>query len=85
MEMNLASCWEGVRLSMLLESPWTSPEVPELPGNSPASSLTVEINNNPEVPQKFPRLLLKFPGLPRKFAGLPWGSAPFSGKPDTLS
>ena len=62
---------------------------PELPrkffGDFPGSSLTVEINSNPEVPRKFPRLLQKLPGLPRKFPRLPRRSAPFSGKPDTLS
>ena len=37
----------------------------------PGSSLTVELNSNPEVPRKFPRLPRKFPRLPRKFPGLP--------------
>ena len=63
----------------LLESPRTSPEVPrtspEVLGDFPGSSLTVELNSNPEVPRKFPRLPRKFPGLPRKFPGLPWRSA----------
>ena len=49
-----ASLVSGLQSPMpeLLESPWASPEVPQLPR--------------------------KFPGLPRR-------SAPFSGKPDTLS
>ena len=63
----------------LLESPRTSPEVsrtsPEVFGDFPGSSLTVELNSNPEVPRKFPRLPRKFPRLPRKFPGLPWRSA----------
>ena len=54
-------------------------------GDFPRSSLTVELNSNPEVPRKFPRLPRKFPKLPRKFPGLPRRSAPFSGKPDALS
>ena len=56
----------------LLESPRTSPEVF---GDFPWSSLTVELNSNPEVPRKFPRLPRKFPGLPRKFPELPRRSA----------
>ena len=63
----------------LLESPRTSPEVPrtspEVFGDFPGSSLTVELNSNPEVPRKFPRLPRKFPGLPWKFPGLPPRSA----------
>ena len=63
----------------LLESPRTSPEVPrtspEVFGDFPGSSLTVELNSNPEVPRKFPRLPRKFPGLPRKFPGPPRRSA----------
>ena len=62
---------------------------PQLPrkffGDFPGSSLTVEFNSNPGVPRKFPRLPRKFPELPRRFPGLPRRSAPFSGKPDTLS
>ena len=54
-------------------------------GDFPGSSLTVELSSNPDVPRKFPRLPRKFPKLPRKFPGLPRRSAPFSGKPDTLS
>ena len=57
-------------------------KLPELPrkffGDFPGSSLTVELDSNPEVPRKFPRLPLEVPGLPRR-------SAPFSGKPDTIS
>ena len=71
-------------------------EVPRLPrkfakltrkffGDFPGSSLTVELNNNPGVPRKFPRLPRRFPKLPRRFPKLPRRSAPFSGKPDTLS
>ena len=62
---------------------------PQLPqkffGDFPGSSLTVELNSNPGVPRKFPRLPRKFPKLPRRFPGLRRRSAPFSGKPDTLS
>ena len=36
-------------------------------GDFPGSSLTVELNSNPEVPRKFPGLPQKFPKLPRKF------------------
>ena len=47
----------------LLESPWASPEVPELPrkfpSDFPGSSLTVESSSNPDVPRKFPG---DFPG-----------------------
>ena len=67
----------------LLGSPQNSPEVPrtspEVFGDFPGSSLTVELNSNPEVPRKFPRLPRKFPGLPRKFPGLPRRSAPSLG------
>ena len=74
----------------LLESPRTSPEFRGLPrkffGDFPGSSLTVELDSNPEVPRKFPKRPQKFPRLPRKFPGLPRRSlTPFSGKPDTLS
>ena len=68
---------------------WKAPALPrkfpELPrkffGDFPGSSLslTVELNSNPEVPRKFPRLLRKFPGLPRKFPdflSLLFGDAP---------
>ena len=41
---------------------------PELPrkffGDFPGSSLTVELNSNPEVPRKFPKLPRKFPDFP---------------------
>ena len=61
------------------EVPRTSPEVsrtsPEVFGDFPGSSLTVELNSNPEVPQKFPKLPRKFPKLPWKFPGLPRRSA----------
>ena len=64
----------------LLESPWTSPEVPrtspEVFGDFPGSSLTVELNSNPGVPRKSPRLPRKFPGLPRRFPDFP-GGQPF--------
>ena len=69
--------------------PGLSRKFPELPwkffGDFPASSPTVDLNSNPEVPRKFPRLPRKFPGLPQKFPGFPRRSAPFFGKPDTLS
>ena len=59
-------------------------EVPGLPrkflklpqkffGDFPGSSLTVELNSNPEVPQKFPKLPRKFPKIPRKFLDFPGG------------
>ena len=61
----------------LLGSPRTSPEVPrtspEVSGDFPGSSLTVELNSNPEVPRKFPKLPRKFPKLPRKFPDFPGG------------
>ena len=61
----------------LLGSPRTSPEVPrtspEVFGDFPGSSLTVELNSNPEVPRKFPKLPRKFPNLPRKFRDFPGG------------
>ena len=61
----------------LLGSPRASPQVPrtspELFGDFPGSSLTVELNCNPEVPRKFPKLSRKFPGLPRKFRDFPGG------------
>ena len=65
----------------LLGSPRTSPEVPRTSrkffGDFPGSSLTVELNSNPEVPRKFPKLPRKFPKLPRKFPDFP-GGQPFS-------
>ena len=61
----------------LLGSPQTSLEVPrtspEVFGDFPGSSLTVELNSNPEVPRKFPKLPQKFPKLPRKFRDFPRG------------
>ena len=63
----------------LLGSPRTSPEVPrtspEVFGDFPGSSLTVELTGNPEVPRKFPKLPRKFPKLPRKFRDFPGGRA----------
>ena len=57
-----------------------------LKGSSPATSPeAVESHSNSKLSRKFPRLSRKFPGLHRKFPGLPRRSAPFSGKPDTLS
>ena len=72
LETNLASCWEGVRLSQAREVLRTSPEVSR-------KVLSVELNSNPEVPWKFPRLPRKFPGLSRKFPGLSWRSALYQG------
>ena len=50
---------------------------PELPrkffSDFPGSSLTVELNSNPEVPWKFRKLPRKFPRLPRKFPDFPGG------------
>ena len=75
----MASHWEGVRLP---RASGKSPDFPEVPrtspevfGDFPGSSLTVELNSIPEVPRKFPRLPRKFPELPRKFPGLPRRSA----------
>ena len=71
LETNLASRWEGVRV------PQASGKSPDFPGSSPnffpGSSLTVELNSNPEVPRKFPKLPRKFPKLPQKFPDLPGG------------
>ena len=59
------------------EVPGLPRKFPELPrkflGDPPGSSLTVELNSNPEVPRKFPRLPRKFPRLPRKFPDFPGG------------
>ena len=74
----MASRWEGVRL------PRASGKSPDFPGSSPnfprsffgdfpGSSLTVELNSNPEVPRKFPKPPRKFPKLPRKFPDFPGG------------
>ena len=50
---------------------------PELPwkffGDFPGSSLTVELNGDPGVHRKFPKLPRKFPRLPRKFPDFPGG------------
>ena len=77
LETNLASRWEGVRLPRA----WISQKFPQLPrnfsGDFPGSSLTVELNSNPEVPRKFPKLPRKFPDFP--------GGQPLSLGPDTLS
>ena len=59
------------------EVPGLPRKFPELPrkfsGDFPGSSLTVELNSNPEVPRKFPKLPRKFPKLPRKFPDFPGG------------
>ena len=59
------------------EVPGLPPKFPKLPrkffGDFPGSSLTVELNSNPEVPRKFPKLPRKFPKLPRKFPDFPGG------------
>ena len=59
------------------EVPGLPRKFPELPRkffhDFPGSSLTVELNSNPEVPRNFPRLPRKFPGLPRKFPDFPGG------------
>ena len=59
------------------EVPGLPQEFPELPwkffGDFPGSSLTVELNSNPEVPRKFPGLPRKFRKLPRKFPDFPGG------------
>ena len=59
------------------EVPGLPRKFPELPrkffGDFPGSSLTVELNSNPEVPRKFPKLPRKFPKLPRKSPDFPGG------------
>ena len=59
--------------------PETSRKFPKLPrkffGDFPGSSLTVELNSNPEVPRKFPKLPRKFPKLPRKLPDFPGGQS----------
>ena len=59
------------------EVPGLPRKFPELPrksfGDFPGSSLTVELNSNPEVPRKFPKLPQKLPKLPRKFPDFPGG------------
>ena len=59
------------------EVPGLPRKFPELPrkffSDFPGSSLTVELNSNPEVPRKFPRLPRKFPKLPRKSPDFPGG------------
>ena len=90
LETNLASRWEGVRLPRASgKSPDFPGSSPNFPGSfsatSPGSSLTVELNSNPEVPRKFPKLPRKFPKTSPEVPGLPRRSASFSGKPDTLS
>ena len=68
----------------LLGSPRTSPEVPqtspEVFGDFPGSSVTVELNSNPEVPRKFPKLPRKFPKLPR---GQPLSLGSLTPSPDS--
>ena len=60
------------------EVPGLPRKFPELPrkffGDFSGSSLTMELNSNPEVPRKFPKLPRKFPRLPRKFPDFPEGS-----------
>ena len=78
LETNLASRWKGVRPPpSFWEVPGLPQKFPELPrkffGDFPGSSLTVELNSNPEVPRKFPGLPRKFPKLPRKFPDFPGG------------
>ena len=59
--------------------PWKFPGLPrKFFGNFPGSSLTVELNSNPEVPRKSPKLPRKFPKLPRKFFGDFPGGQPLS-------
>ena len=52
MRTNLASRWKGVRLpgASGKSAPQSSPN---FPSDFPGSSLTAELNSNPEVPQKF--------------------------------
>ena len=77
LETNLASRWEGVRLPRASgkspDFPGSSRTSPEVFGDFPGSSLTVELNSNPEVPRKFPKPPRKFPKLPRKFPDFPGG------------
>ena len=77
LETNLASRWKWVRLP---RASGKSPDFPEVPrtspevfGDFPGSSLTVELNSNPEVPRKFPKLPRKFPKLRRKLRDFPGG------------
>ena len=76
-ELDLASRREGVRLPRASgkspDFPRSSPNFPEVFRRLPRSSLTVELNSNPEVPRKFPKLPRKFPKFPRKFSDLPGG------------
>ena len=81
MDINWRQIWQAAGRESdspeLLGSPRTFPEVPrtspEVFGDFPGSSLTVELNSNPEVPRKFPKLPRKFPKLPRKFRDFPGG------------
>ena len=45
----------------------------KFPGDFPRSSLTVELNSNPEVPQKFPGLPRSSPDFPRSSRHFPGG------------
>ena len=71
------------------EVPGLPRKFPKVPrkffGDFPGSSLTVELNSNPEVPWKFPQTSPEVPQTSPEVPGLPRRSAPFSGKPDTLS
>ena len=61
----------------LLGSSRTSPEVPQTSpenfGDFPGGSLTVELNSNPEVPRKLPKLPRTFPKPAQKFRDFPGG------------
>ena len=80
LETNLASRWEGVKLPWASgKSPETSPEVPR---NFPRSSLTVDLNSNPEVPGSSPNFPQSSPPeVPQTSPEI----SPFPWTPDTLS
>ena len=61
----------------LLEVPGLPRKFPELPwqffGDFPGSSLTVELNSNPDVPRKFPRRSPEVPQTSPEVPALPGG------------
>ena len=60
----------------LLESSWTSPEVPRTSpevGDFPGSSLTLVLNSNPELPGSFPDFPGSSPDFPGSFPDFPGG------------
>ena len=71
----------------LLESPRLRLKFPQLPRKFPndfyGSSLTVELNSNPEVPGSFPDFPKSSPDFPRSCPDFPGSKPLFSGKPET--